>query len=99
MAKMYITEYSHAPTTQEGLPIQAGQEPAVTTQVITYTTTAVSSAAFSAGVNFVRITLDTTGHVLFGTSPTAVTLTHTPMQADTPEFFGVAAGKKVSAVV
>lgn len=99
MSTMYLTEYSRSAMTAEGLPIMAGQEPALAHQAITFTGTAGVSAFFNSKTTFVRIELDADGFILFGASPTAVTLTHTKMKADRPEHFGAISDIKVSAVV
>lgn len=103
MATMYIAEYERQARDAEGNMMQAGEEPATTTQAVTYTATSGESAAFLDSTTFVRISIDAAGFVLFGAAPTAVTLTHTPMAANVPEYWGVrprtVAGLKVSAVI
>lgn len=101
MAIMHISEYERLAVDSQGNVLQAGEEPASTTQAVTFTT-AASSAAFRDSTRFVRISLDAAGFVAFGASPTAVTAVSTPMAANVPEYFGVrpqtVAGLKVSAV-
>ena len=103
MATMYIAEYQRQARDADGNVLPVGEEPATTTQAVTYTATAGASTAFLDSTTFVRISLDAAGFVLFGASPTAVTGTHTPMAANVPEHFGVTprnvAGLKVSAVI
>lgn len=100
MATMYITEYSHIASDKNGSIVQAGKSNGNETyQQITFTGTHGSSAAFKAGTNLIRVVCDADAFLNFGLSPTAITLTHTPIKADTPEFFGVVAGQKVSAVI
>ena len=97
---MFITEYAELAVDKKGNPVPVGKEGGSTIyQQITYTATHGASAAFGKGTNFVRITLDAAGYVKFGGTPVAVTATHTPMQANTPEYFGVEPEQKVSAVV
>lgn len=91
MAIAYISEYKNLVTDESGRVIMVPAEPAVTTQVVTFTTT-VASAAFAASTRFVRIVSDTKGHFLFGLAPTALA-TSPYMAADMPEFFGVPRGK------
>ena len=96
MATMYISEYRGIQTGPNGEPIQAGSEPSVATQAVTFTT-ATASAAFNVATNLVRISCDAEAHLSFGTGPTATT-SHLQMQADSPEYFIVVPGQKVSAV-
>lgn len=88
MANMYISEYERQARDSEGNVMQAGEEPAQTTQVVAFTTTAASSA-FQDSTTFVRISLDAAGFIKFGASPTATTATDLPMAANVPEYFGV----------
>ena len=97
---MYITEYSRIAGDKDGHIVQAGKHDGnEVVQTITFTTTAGVSAAFSASTQFIRVSCDAAAYLKFGSAPTAVTLIDTPVQANTPEFFGVVAGQKISAVV
>ena len=96
MTLLYISEYTGKITGPNGEPIQAGQEPSVTTQTVSFTT-ATASAAFSANTRLVRVSSDGECHLSFGAAPTATT-SHLQMQADSPEYFVVTPGQKVSAV-
>ncbi len=96
MAKLYITEYVSQPFDTNGQRIPAGQEPGVTTQVVTFTTT-TQSAAFNAKTKFVRVHTDAICSVEFGENPTATT-SSARMVAGSTEFFGVVPGHKVAAV-
>jgi len=99
MSTMYITEYSRICGDEDGHIIQAGHNDGnQTDQQITFTTTAGTSAAFADTTRFIRVSCDGAGYLEFGSAPTAVTATGTPVAADTPEFFGVVPGQKVSAV-
>jgi len=98
MAIAYIQEYARLVGDLDGHPMQVGHEPALASQFITFTGTAAQCAAFNANTRFVRISLDTAGHLLFGANPTAVTNQSMPMEAITPEYFGVVAGQVVSIV-
>lgn len=88
MAVMYIAEYERQARDSEGNVLQAGEEPAIAKQAVTFTTS-VASAAFNEATTFVRISLDAAGFINFGVTPTAVTATDTPMAANVPEYFGV----------
>ena len=99
MATLYIQEYERLVNNPVGNQvIQAGQEPAVTNQTVTFTATAGASAAFNSSTNFIRVYSDTAGYIKFGAAPTAVTATDMPISANTPEFFGVVPGQKISVV-
>ena len=98
MAIMYIREYSRLAKDSNGDTIQAGQEPAIASQFITYTATAELSAVFNARTKFIRIFIDADGFIDVGDSPVAVTLQSMPLSARAPEFFGVTQNHRVSAV-
>lgn len=68
------------------------------TQTKAYTGTAgVIDNAISNGVTVVRVWLSTAGFIAIGAAPTATT-SDIPMPANTPEYFIVPPGAKVSAV-
>ncbi|MCK5505545.1 MAG: hypothetical protein KAJ10_10305 [Thermodesulfovibrionia bacterium] len=98
MSILYITEYEKLAVDADGNIIPVGQEPAITTQAVSFTTT-TPSAAFNTRTRFVRLTSDGECHMLFGLAPTATT-SHPQLLADTPEYFGVGLGNslKVAAV-
>lgn len=98
MSTLYITEYEELAKDGTGAVIQAGKEPAITTQTVSFTGTAGVSAAFNARTNYVRLYADGAGFLLFGVSPTAVTASGTPIALTTAEYFGVIPAQKVSAV-
>jgi len=91
MASLIITEYSnlalngHAP-----IPL----EPALTEQVVTYTTS-TQSAAFGEATRFVRVKPDADCNVKFGSNPTA-TVANQQLIADVEYWRGVKAGHKVA---
>ncbi len=97
MSTMYISEYEELASSENGM-VQAGREPAVVVQKATFTGTAGASAAFNARTKFIRVSCDAAAFLSFGVAPTAVTATDLPVQANTPEYFGVIPGQKVSAV-
>jgi hypothetical protein len=99
MAVLYITEYALLARDEDGHVIQAGQEPAVTDQKVTFTGGVAASAAFNSSTRFVRLYSDTAGYIVFGPTPVAVTVDDTPISATTPEFFGVKPGIKVSIIL
>ena len=87
-----ISEYVVIVTDPEGRWVPVAEEPALTTQTVTYTTS-TQSAAFNASprTRFVRIVCDAKAHLVFGTNPTA-TANSPYVAADTPEYFGLALG-------
>ncbi len=69
-----------------------------TSQVKAYTGTAgVIDNAIGAGTNVVRVFCTTAAYIAFGTAPTATT-SDIPVPANTPEYFLISPGHKVSAV-
>lgn len=99
MSAMYITEYSRIAGDADGHRIQAGKHDSYDVdQKVSFTGTAGVSAAFNDNTHFIRVVCDGAGYLAFGSAPTAVTTTGTPVQANTPEFFGVVPGQKISAV-
>lgn len=97
MAILYIQEYERIAGDQDGHLVQAGFEPALASQAVTFSTT-TASAAFNAKTKFVRLYSDTACFVKFGASPSATTATDMPLAANMPEFFAVVNGHKVAAV-
>lgn len=76
-----------------GIPFKPG-----TTQVKSYTGTAGTiDNAIGSGTTIIRVWLSTAGYIAIGASPTATT-SDIPMPADTPEYFVVPPGSKVSAI-
>ena len=99
MATIYITEYSDVGITAKGVTAQVGLNDGNNVkQQITFTATHGVSAAFGNSTQLVRISCDGAGFLEFGPSPVAVTGAGDPVQANTPEYFGVVPGQKVSAV-
>ena len=82
-----ISEYSHLVGDSSGSTVPVAREPAVTTQTVTYTTSA-QSAVLNAQTRFVRIVCDAKAHFVFAVSPTA-TANDPYLSSDTPEYFGV----------
>lgn len=68
------------------------------TQVVAYTGTAGTIAnAISAQVQVVRVWCSTLAYIAIGSAPTATT-SGIPMPANTPEYFIVPPGSKISAI-
>lgn len=72
-------------------------EPAVSTNVVTFTGTPGSSSTFNTNTQFVRLMSDADCHILFGSDPTATT-SKEKFQADVEYFRGVTAGQKLSVI-
>ena len=95
MATLYIAEYSRLPQVSGGQP-QIAAEPAIATQVVTYSTT-TASAAFDAKTNFIAITSPGIFSYTVGKTPTATT-SHFRVPADAILFMAVTPGDKIAAV-
>jgi hypothetical protein len=98
MATLYIQEYLEVASDSKGSIVQAGKEPAITSQKVTFSSTHGESATFNMNTNFIRIFSDTACYIKFGDTPIAVTATGIPLAANTAEFFAVHKNIKVSAV-
>ena len=98
MSIMYIREYADSGFYQTGLGIPT--EPGTDQAPVSFTATAGQSAAFKNNTRVVRITVDGTASILFGTNPTAVANTNLRLSAgQTADFMvQVGSGMKVSAV-
>ncbi len=69
-----------------------------THQSVAYTGTAGTiTTAFTTGVYKARVVVTSAAYILIGVAPTATT-SHVYMAADSPEYFSVRPGEKVSAV-
>ena len=95
MATLYIQEYSRLGHDADGHRIQAGQEPAIASQTVSYTTS-TQSVAFDQRTRLIRVIADADVHLLFGSDPTA-TASDLKMVQDSAEYFGVKPGQKVAA--
>lgn len=96
-SKLFISEFTNLATASAGAA-QVAQEPAVTDQTpVDFSGGAAQSAAFSSATLFVRVMCDTRCAVKFGANPTATT-SNKPLAADSPEYFGVVSGQKISVI-
>lgn len=94
----YVTEYAELASCDTGV-VQAGLEPNLAVQKIDFGAgVAATPAVFNDKTRFVRVWSDTAGYIKFGSSPTAVTATDTPISATTAEFFGVRPGQSMSII-
>lgn len=81
-----------------GFPYAGGPWKPGITQVKAYTGTAGTiDNAISSGITVIRVWLSTAGYIAIGAAPTATT-SDIPMPANTPEYFVVPPGSKVSAI-
>ena len=74
-----------------GTPYRPG-----TTQVVAYTGTA-GTISNAVSTSVIRVWLSTAGYIAIGAAPSATT-SDIPMPANTPEYFIVSTGDKVSAI-
>lgn len=100
MAKLYITEFSGlqvaAGVAHSAESAQAAMLPGVT-QVITFGSTSVASAAFAASTKLVRVHTDAPCHITAGDAPTA-TANSLRLGEGQTEYFGVVSGQKIAAL-
>jgi hypothetical protein len=93
MAKLYISEYANIGVS--GAQIAAG--PPIAVQAIDFSGGATSSSAFNVQTRFVRLHNDAICSLRFDGS--AATTSYPRSPADTIEYYGVAGGSIVSAIV
>jgi len=87
MATLWITEYANLAEDFKSRTVIVGEEPALTTQRVVYTTT-TASANLHPKTRFVRVKADADAYLAFGQSPVA-TVDSTPIEANVAEYFGV----------
>lgn len=87
-----ISEYRLVGVDSTGRSVPVAVEPAVTTQTVTYTTSS-ESAALNESTRFIRIVCDAKAHFTISAAGTNATANSPYLSADTPEYFGVQAGK------
>lgn len=92
MATLFITEYERLARDANGNSVLAGEEPAVTTQTVSYTTS-TQSAALNKRTRFVFLQTDgTKAHIVFANNPTA-TSSSPPLPSTAGYFYGVNYGE------
>jgi hypothetical protein len=91
MSTLYVTEFGSAGRT----PL--GDEPAVRTQVVTYSTSAACALGFHDSTRLVRVVSPTACHIKFGSAPVATT-SDEYLAADQEAWRAVAPGYKVAAI-
>lgn len=97
MATVYISEYGTLGISNVG-PIPVAPEPAIADQTISITGSSAQSSAFSANTRYIRVHTDSICSILVGTNPTAL-LTSKRLNANQTEYFAVAEGAKLAAIV
>lgn len=90
-----VTEFKEAPP----VTYQGAVVPAVTSYVLTYTTSSVASNAFNYYTRLIRLECDNIAFATFATTPTATT-TSMRLAAGVPEYFTVPpnSGLKVAVI-
>lgn len=69
-----------------------GQEPAITTQEVTFTTSA-QSATFNEQTSIIRVVCDAKAHFVISIAGTNAVASSPYIPADSPEYFGVQIGR------
>jgi hypothetical protein len=87
-----VSEYRVLAEDSNGDEIQVALEPRVTSQTVTYTTSAQSSA-FNSATRFIRVVCDAKAHFRITTAGTNATADDPFIAADSPEYFGVQPGQ------
>ena len=97
MAKLYISEYKALPqVVGSGPPLMP--EPAVATQVVSYTGTAGRSSAFNTRTRYIAITSDGIFSYKLGGSSVAATINEFRVQVGAIIFMSVPSGAFISAI-
>lgn len=98
-SKLFISEYGVlGATNSPGGAAQIAAEPALVDQVVDFSGGVTASSAFSTSTRFVRLQCDTRCAIRVSTAGTAAATTNKPLAADSPEYFGVQPGDKVSVI-
>ncbi len=99
MALLFISEYMKVAIDYRGLPVMAGKEPAIKTQIVAVGAGSLASEPFTSATEFVRLHTDLACNFVFGLpTPTAVKDTSPRMATGQTEFFGVSPGHVVSVI-
>lgn len=89
-----ISEYRVLARDSNGNDIPVALEPRVTSQTVTYTTSA-QSAVFNSATRFVRIVCDAKAHFRFSVAGTNATANDPFLAPDSPEYFGIQPGQSL----
>jgi len=95
MTDLYIREYARQARDADGNVMPAGEEPAIASHSIDFTSSSVPSSVLNAKTTFVRIWSTGNCWVDFGTDPTAAA-GDIPLEAATAEYFGISYGQGAS---
>lgn len=83
-----VSEYRALAVDDSGREIPVALEPRITSQNVSYTTSAQSSA-FNSATRFIRVICDAKAHFRITTAGTNAAATDPYIPADTPEYFGI----------
>lgn len=97
MAKLYITEYRRLGTDKTNRVIQTGENPPLTTQVLTISGTSLQSAAFNQSTSLIRVHTDSVCSIEINLDPTATT-DSLRMSAGSTEYLAVTGGLKIAVI-
>jgi hypothetical protein len=101
MAFLYLSEYSEAAISRNGVNLPVGQEPSIDQTPIAIGDSAEQSEPFQPSTQFIRVEVDATCSIVIGPatgehpvyqSPLA-TINNKRLVADSAEYFGVPPGK------
>ena len=87
MANLYVTEYSRVASADYGSGIQAGLEPPVTQQKVSFTSSTQSSA-FNSDTRLIMVHTDANCHIEIAENPTATTNSRR-LPAGSTVFYGI----------
>ena len=97
MAIGYVAEFSVLPRELRNNKLMLPDHPAIAQQEVDFTAGVTSSAAFSAGVRYIRITSDTTARYLVGVAPVDAEASNSNyLLAGTVEYLAVKEGNVIS---
>ena len=97
MATMYVSEFNFIGGTGNR-PVQGVQTPPIAEQIVAIGgSSAAVTNAFNANTNSVRIAVDTTCSIAFGTAPVATT-GNMRLAGNQTEYFTVIPGSKVAVI-
>lgn len=96
MPTLYITEYERLGSDGDGRPMPVAGREIIAHQTRSLSGTSAQSSAFNSRTKYVRLFTDTACFVLFGANPTATT-SHTPLAANSAEYFEVNGSDKIAA--
>ena len=96
MATMYVAEFNFIGGGANH-PIQGAQTPPITEQIVTIGGASLATNALSQATTMVRIAVDTTCSIAFGSAPVATT-SNMRFAGNQTEYFTVAPGSKIAVI-